>query len=61
MCGISGIISTKNTSLVQPLNSMVATQRHRGPDGQGTHFDKLDTFYNIGLGRKFGDGKAVWY
>ena len=50
MCGISGIISRKNTSLVQPLNSMVATQRHRGPDGQGTHFDKLDSFYNIGLG-----------
>lgn len=50
MCGISGIISTKNTSLVQQLNSMVATQRHRGPDGQGTHFDKLDSFYNIGLG-----------
>ena len=50
MCGISGIISAKNTSLEQPLNSMVATQRHRGPDGQGTHFDKLDSFYNIGLG-----------
>ena len=50
MCGISGIISWKNSNLVQPLNSMVATQRHRGPDGQGTHFDKLDSFYNIGLG-----------
>lgn len=50
MCGISGIISRKNTSLVQPLNSMVATQSHRGPDGQGTYFDKLDPFYSIGLG-----------
>lgn len=50
MCGISGIISAKNTSLEQPLNSMVATQWHRGPDGQGTYFDKLDPFYRIGLG-----------
>lgn len=29
---------------------MIAAQWHRGPDGQGTHFDKLDSFYNIGLG-----------
>lgn len=50
MCGISGIISQKNISLVQPLNTMVATQWHRGPDGQGTYFDKLDSVYNIGLG-----------
>src|SRR5262245_34117584 len=40
MCGISGIFG-RDWSLAQ-LDAMVATQRHRGPDGQGIYVDPLN-------------------
>lgn len=37
MCGIAGIIGTGGRRA--ELAAMVAAQRHRGPDGEGIHFD----------------------
>src|SRR5258706_8516930 len=48
MCGIAGILGT-NWSKRQ-LNAMVASQHHRGPDGQGFYIDP-DTVAGLGHNR----------
>lgn len=45
MCGISGILSTKQPPLVDELRSMTSSLRHRGPDDEGIFVDGC-----IGLG-----------
>jgi asparagine synthase (glutamine-hydrolysing) len=35
MCGIVGVVGTFNEELVQSVNTMLATQTHRGPDDSG--------------------------
>ena len=46
MCGISGIINSKNKPVEEhTIRKMMAAMKHRGPDDDGTFLD-----YNIGLG-----------
>lgn len=45
MCGIAGIVKVDAQAYQEPLNRMVVSLRHRGPDGSGIHF-----FRNCALG-----------
>lgn len=46
MCGICGIIDIKGNEVDKDsINIMMKMQKHRGPDDEGTYFDK-----NVGLG-----------
>jgi len=45
MCGIAGIIAPESGAYTQALGRMVKALKHRGPDGDGTHF-----FPNCALG-----------
>jgi|GEM_PF-253663 len=50
MCGVSAIVSWTAGDLAAPLAAMVASQRHRGPDGEGCHIVANDPVYRLGLG-----------
>ena len=45
MCGIAGIVKDDAQAYQEPLNRMVVSLRHRGPDDSGIHF-----FQNCALG-----------
>jgi asparagine synthase (glutamine-hydrolysing) len=46
MCGICGIVNFNNVPLTEtPIKVMMQAMKHRGPDDEGTYFNK-----NIGLG-----------
>jgi asparagine synthase (glutamine-hydrolysing) len=51
MCGIAGFIDFKNSSTADVLSKMAAAMPHRGPDGQGTYFQKLQ-YAQLGLGHR---------
>lgn len=39
MCGIAGIVDLRQSPSPSLLRAMLAAIRHRGPDGEGTHFE----------------------
>ena len=39
MCGIAGILDLRQTPSPSLLRELLAAIRHRGPDGEGTHFE----------------------
>ncbi|MEZ5010017.1 MAG: hypothetical protein R2753_17845 [Chitinophagales bacterium] len=47
MCGINGFIAQNYNEL--DLAEMTNALQHRGPDAQGSYFDKI---LNIGLGHR---------
>src|ERR1035437_7043742 len=45
MCGIAGILSTEpHEGLAAQLDAMMAAQRHRGPDGEGSWTGRVGDF-----------------
>lgn len=50
MCGISIVVAQDPMQLRPPLQRMVASQRHRGPDGEGTYVAGVEGAYGLGMG-----------
>jgi asparagine synthase (glutamine-hydrolysing) len=51
MCGISGFIDFSHSSTESILQSMTNALQHRGPDGEGIHFEHVQK-YQLGLGHR---------
>src|ERR1700753_4206595 len=48
MCGIAGVVNFSGEPVAPPvLDAMTRSMAHRGPDGQGTFFDR-----GVGLGHR---------
>ncbi|TMI64933.1 MAG: asparagine synthase (glutamine-hydrolyzing) [Bacteroidetes bacterium] len=51
MCGIAGFIDFNNKSSLEILSRMTKSVEHRGPDGQGEHFQQTN-HCQVGLGHR---------
>ncbi|MCC7402049.1 MAG: asparagine synthase (glutamine-hydrolyzing) [Chitinophagaceae bacterium] len=51
MCGITGFVSLRNTSLKEDLLKMTSSLSHRGPDGEGFYYSNSKD-YSVGLGHR---------